>query len=169
MNVEQQLSERLGKELLKRNWSITTAESCTGGGISKAITEVAGSSSYFNCAFVTYSNASKQQMVGVSEQVIREYGAVSEQTVVAMASGALTAAQANVAIAVSGIAGPGGGTESKPVGTVWLAIVIKDSINVEKTTVWSQCFNFAGDRKEVRDKSVEQALIKALEIVQQEK
>lgn len=160
MNVKQ-LSQTLGQQLKSKKWRITTAESCTGGAISAAITDIAGSSDYFDCAFVTYSNNAKSHLVNVSSETLTTYGAVSEQTVVEMAKGAQVAANAHVAIAVSGIAGPGGGTESKPVGTVWIAIAIKDSIEHKQSTVWSQCFLFAGDRETVRAEATTTALLKA--------
>ncbi|MDO6719131.1 CinA family protein [Psychrosphaera sp. 1_MG-2023] len=158
-------SQLLGDLLLAKGWKITTVESCTGGGISSAITEVAGSSGYFDCAYVTYSNEAKHRLVGVNTETLNTYGAVSDETVHEMAMGALNAANANVAIAISGIAGPGGGTELKPVGTVWLAIATRDSTQVEKSTVWSQCFTFSGDRSEIRQKATEVSLIKACELV----
>ena len=97
---------RLGNALRQLGWRVTTAESCTGGGIAEAITRISGSSAWFDCAFVTYANHSKSRWVGVSEQDLQEYGAVSEPVVRAMASGALLAAEADLAVAVSGIAGP---------------------------------------------------------------
>lgn len=159
------ISHKLGQQLLAKNWTVTTAESCTGGGIAMAITEVAGSSGYFDCAFVTYSNEMKSKLVNVSEQTLADEGAVSKAVVEQMALGAAKQASANVAIAVSGIAGPGGGTDLKPVGTVWMAIYCIDTKVSEKTTVWSQCFLFDGDRKSIREQTVEAALNKALELV----
>lgn len=162
MNNIEQLSQQLGQALIGLGWTVTTAESCTGGGIANAITEVAGSSAYFNQAYVTYSNEAKTALVDVPKAVLENYGAVSQQTVEAMATGAAKNARAQLAMAVSGIAGPGGGSEDKPVGTVWIAMYC---IRAEKTTVWSQCFRFLGDRKKVREKTVETALQKALELV----
>lgn len=112
------LATELGQLLLRKNLSITTAESCTGGGIAYALTAIAGSSAYLDRSFVTYSNKAKQQLLAVRSATLLQYGAVSEETVHEMASGALAAAQAGCAIAVSGIAGPGGGSMAKPVGTV---------------------------------------------------
>lgn len=163
------LSEKLGKALIQRDFTITTAESCTGGAISAAITEVAGSSAYFERAFVTYSNQAKCELVGVDEIILSEFGAVSQQTVEQMARGAALAANANIAIAVSGIAGPTGGYKDKPVGTVWLAIYCTDLNKNNKTTVWAHCFYFAGDRSSIRNQAVEAALIKALDIVSKKK
>lgn len=159
------LSSQIGEMLQQLGWTVTTAESCTGGGIATALTEVAGSSAYFNGALVTYSNEIKHQWLGVSQETLETHGAVSESTVEQMAQGALTEAQANMAIAVSGIAGPGGGTEFKPVGTVWIAIAFMNSISSAKTTVWSHRFLFEGDRKSIRESTVEASLIKACEIL----
>ncbi len=116
-----QLPELLVKLLNERGQTVTTAESCTGGLIASRITSVAGSSNVFGAGFVTYSNAMKQHMIGVNEQTLIDHGAVSEEVVIEMAHGALQQSGSDWAVAVSGIAGPGGGTEDKPVGTVWLA------------------------------------------------
>lgn len=160
------LSQQLGEKLSALNWSITTAESCTGGGISAAITETAGSSAYFNKSFITYSNQAKSEMVSVPSEVIEQHGAVSEPVVKAMALGALAQAEANIAIAVSGVAGPGGGTEEKPVGTVYLAIAIQyildkkqyDSIKVTRLAL-------SGSRKEIRKKTIKSSLINVLNVI----
>nr|VXZ81351.1 Uncharacterized protein (competence- and mitomycin-induced) [Klebsiella pneumoniae] len=117
-----QLSEKIGRALKARGATVTTAESCTGGWIAKAITDIAGSSAWFERGFVTYSNEAKSQMIGVSEATLRDNGAVSEPVVVEMAIGALRAARADYAISVSGVAGPDGGSVEKPVGTVWFGV-----------------------------------------------
>ncbi len=117
-----QLSEKIGRALKACGATVTTAESCTGGWIAKAITDIAGSSAWFERGFVTYSNEAKSQMIGVSEATLRDNGAVSEPVVVEMAIGALRAARADYAISVSGVAGPDGGSVEKPVGTVWFAV-----------------------------------------------
>jgi len=166
LNEIETLSQQLGQKLLELGWKITTAESCTGGGISAAITEVAGSSAYFECAFVTYSNEAKSQMLDIDLDQINEFGAVSQQTVESMAKGALDNANANVAIAVSGIAGPGGGSEEKPVGTVWLGIAIQYLLDSEvKSTVYSQRYLFKGDRAEVRNETIKSTLNKVLSLI----
>ncbi len=116
-----QLSEKIGRALKARGATVTTAESCTGGWIAKAITDIAGSSAWFERGFVTYSNEAKSQMIGVSEATLRDNGAVSEPVVVEMAIGAC-AARADYAISVSGVAGPDGGSVEKPVGTVWFGV-----------------------------------------------
>ena len=155
------LAKQLVSRLLTLEKKIATAESCTGGGISAAITDVAGSSSVFEYGFVTYSNKAKQDLLGVQDCTLQNYGAVSSQTVEEMAKGALTAAGADLAISISGIAGPGGGSETKPVGTVWFAIANLDNQNNQiSVTTDHQCFS--GDRIEVRRKSVKHALELAL-------
>lgn len=115
------LAEALGDNLWQRKWRVATAESCTGGGISAAITAIAGSSNWFEYGFITYANRAKQSLLQVDSLTLREEGAVSEPVVQQMAKGALALSGANIAVAVSGIAGPGGGSADKPVGTVWFA------------------------------------------------
>jgi len=154
MNDEQlqQLSHRIGEQLKRRQATVTAAESCTGGWIAKVFTDISGSSTWFERGFVTYSNEAKQQMVGVQDTTLQQHGAVSEQTVREMATGAAKAAAAEYAIAVSGIAGPEGGTPDKPVGTVWFAIVGPEG------RVLAQRQIFAGNRDAVRRQSVAWAL-----------
>jgi nicotinamide-nucleotide amidase len=160
------LSKQLGTALLNKGWTVTTAESCTGGGVSQAITAVAGSSSYFDCAFITYSNDAKHKLVNVQQVTLDKYGAVSEQTVIEMAQGAANKANAQVGISVSGIAGPGGGSEDKPVGTVWIAVFIQYLLDKKiKQTTKNQCFYFDGDRERVRKSSVKAALNMAIESI----
>jgi len=163
------LSQALGQRLMELGWTITTAESCTGGGISAAITEIAGSSNYFNCAFITYSNESKSEMVNVSAQSLVQHGAVSRQVVEQMATGAAKKAKANIAIAVSGVAGPGGGSAEKPVGTVWIAIYSNNGGSADRTTVWSHCYLFTGDRNSIRQRTIETALTKVLALIGEKK
>ena len=146
------LAVKVGKLLKSHGLMLATAESCTGGGIAQAITEVAGSSAWFERGFVTYSNLSKQQMLGVREATIMQHGAVSEMTVREMAGGALQHSTAQVALAVSGIAGPDGGTADKPVGTVWFAWGLKHG------ETRAQRFQLNGNRAEVRAQSVRIAL-----------
>ncbi len=156
MQYEEQilaLARQLGALLAARGVMMTAAESCTGGWLAKAVTDVAGSSGWFDRGFVTYSNASKQDMLGVEARIIGQHGAVSEATVRAMAEGALVRSAADVSVAISGIAGPGGGTPDKPVGTVWMAWAQRG-----KPTL-SRLFLFAGDRAAVRA----QAVIAAIE------
>src|SRR6185437_15821372 len=119
------LSERIGQRLKAAGSRLATAESCTGGWVAKACTDVAGSSQWFECGFVTYSNAAKVRDLGVSEATLASHGAVSEPTVREMAAGAVRVSGADIAVAISGIAGPDGGTPGKPVGTVWFAVASK--------------------------------------------
>ncbi len=115
------LAEQVGQAFLQRGLTLACAESCTGGWVAKLVTEVAGSSAWFDRGFVTYSNAAKQDMLDVPAELIAAEGAVSEAVVAAMTAGALTHSHADWSLAISGVAGPDGGTASKPVGTVWLA------------------------------------------------
>jgi nicotinamide-nucleotide amidase len=150
-----ELSRRVGRMLLATRRRLATAESCTGGWISKAITDVPDSSYWFECGYVVYSNAAKMRDLGVSERTLQSHGAVSEPVVREMAAGALRASGAEVAVSVSGIAGPSGGTPEKPVGTVWFGLAVKDDENFELT---SRLARFPGDRGAVRRASVEYAL-----------
>lgn len=147
-----QLSEQVGEALLQQRATLTTAESCTGGWIAKVITDIAGSSAWFERGFVTYSNDAKQAMIGVHPETLLSYGAVSEQVVREMAQGAMQAAEASFAVAVSGIAGPGGGSAEKPVGTVWFGFASQNG----KVTACHQCFS--GDREAVRRQATAFAL-----------
>lgn len=147
-----QLSEQVGQALKARGATVTTAESCTGGWVAKTLTDIAGSSAWFERGFVTYSNEAKSQMIGVSEATLLEHGAVSEPVVVEMAVGALRAARADYAISVSGIAGPDGGSAEKPVGTVWFGVASASGQGV----IRRECF--AGDRQSVRRQATAYAL-----------
>lgn len=153
------VAQRLGDRLLRHGWKLVAAESCTGGWLAKVATDIAGSSAWFDRGFVTYSNEAKQEMLGVSSVTLTKFGAVSEETVLEMASGALSRSRAQVAVAVSGIAGPGGGTESKPVGTVCFAWALPES------EIQVQRFQFAGGREEVRHQAVRLALERLVEFV----
>ncbi len=144
-------TQQLAQKLLQKNKTVVTAESCTGGGVAYAFTELAGSSAWFERGFVTYSNAAKIENIGVAASIIEQFGAVSEQTVQAMVTGALKHSLADVAIAVSGIAGPAGGSIEKPVGTVWFAWGSKE----EQQTI---CHLFNGDRQQVREQAIEFAV-----------
>lgn len=146
------LASQVGEALKSHGLMLSTAESCTGGGVAQAITDVSGSSAWFERGFVTYSNLSKQQMLGVREATLMQYGAVSEATVREMVAGALVHSAAQVALAVSGIAGPNGGTPDKPVGTVWFAWGFKDGVTQ------AQRHQIGGNRTEVRAQSVRIAL-----------
>ena len=148
----QDLVKVIAAQLLQKKQVLATAESCTGGWIAQQLTAVAGSSDWFDCGFVTYSNDSKQLMLGVSEQSLIKYGAVSSNVVAEMAEGVLNHSQATMSVATSGIAGPGGGSDDKPVGTVWFAWAQKD----EQTRSEKKCFS--GDRESVRKQAVKYAL-----------
>jgi nicotinamide-nucleotide amidase len=152
-----ELAERVGQALLARHWCLALAESCTGGWIAKAITDVPGSSDWFERGFITYSNVAKVELLGVPETVLAVAGAVSEETATAMAAGALAHSRAEVAVAVSGVAGPTGGSLAKPVGTVWLAWAVKGQ------AARSRCYTFGGDREAVRYQAVHAALEGLLE------
>lgn len=146
------LSEALGQKLKAAGKVLATAESCTGGGVSAAITEIAGSSEWFDRAFVTYSNSAKMEMLGVNVDTLESHGAVSEPVVKEMVLGALANSQANIAVSISGIAGPGGGSEEKPVGTVCFGWA--DSNGWLKVAT----YHLSGDRSQVRQQAVETAL-----------
>ncbi len=144
------LARRVGQALLAAGLTVATAESCTGGWIAKALTDVPGSSSWFGTGLVTYSNAAKTALLGVRGETLERYGAVSEETVRDMATGAIRASRADIAVAVSGIAGPDGGTPQKPVGTVWFAWAMAG----DRPLVTAECIRFQGDRETVRRRSV---------------
>ncbi|WP_456413714.1 nicotinamide-nucleotide amidase [Thiolapillus sp.] len=148
----EQLAQETGRLLSWKRLTMTAAESCTGGWIAKVMTDVAGSSAWFEGGFVTYSNQSKMGMLDVRADTLEYFGAVSEQVVLQMARGALAHSSADVSVAVSGIAGPGGGSQHKPVGTVWMAWADRERAVARR--YW-----FAGDRQQVR----RQAVIHALE------
>ena len=154
------IAEKVGRELELRGMRMATAESCTGGWIAQEITAVAGSSAWFECGFVTYSNRAKHTMLGVDPAVIETYGAVSEQVVIQMAEGALQKSGADIAVAVSGVAGPGGGSAEKPVGTVWLAWAMQGKPTVTLVN------KFDGNRESVRQQSVQKALEGVLDCLQ---
>lgn len=149
------LAERVGRRLFGQGRRVTTAESCTGGWIAKALTDVPGSSQWFGEGFVTYSNEAKARSLEVSRLVLERNGAVSEAVAIAMAEGALRRAGADVSVAVTGIAGPDGAVPGKPVGTVWFSWAERRGGRVRVT---AERKNFRGDREAVRRKTVEAAL-----------
>jgi nicotinamide-nucleotide amidase len=153
------LTGQLAQLLPSRGLMLCTAESCTGGLIAAACTERAGSSVWFERGFVSYSNASKTDLLGVPADLIARHGAVSQEVARAMAAGALTHAQAELAVAVTGVAGPGGGSAQKPVGTVWLAWAMGSQVRTE-------CRHFEGDRSAVRQATVARALQGLVEMLQ---
>lgn len=146
------LSEALGVQLLDRREHLVTAESCTGGWIAKAMTDVAGSSAWFDCGMAAYSYEAKQALLGVRPQTLETHGAVSRETVIEMVSGALANSGASIAVAVTGIAGPGGGSADKPVGTVWIGWKRRGGY------ASAEMFHFDGDRDAVRRQTVAAAL-----------
>jgi nicotinamide-nucleotide amidase len=146
-----QIIQLLSEQLLQKKSVMATAESCTGGGIAQALTAVAGSSLWFDSGFVTYSNQAKHRMLGVPEVVVAGHGAVSEPVVKAMVQGAIAHSEASYAVAVSGVAGPGGGSVEKPVGTVWVAWGSGDQVDAVR-------FQFEGDRDAVREQTIDAAL-----------
>jgi nicotinamide-nucleotide amidase len=145
------LGERLGSHLTASGRTLATAESCTGGWIAKVLTDIPGSSGWFGYGIVSYSNQAKQELLGVPVSVLVEHGAVSEAVVRAMAEGAIHHGETNVAVSVSGIAGPDGGTEEKPVGTVWFAWSVLDDTGLRSHAAEH---HLSGDRDEVRRQSV---------------
>ena len=150
--------EQLAARLLQDKKRLTVAESCTGGWIAKVLTDLAGSSAWFERGFVTYSNEAKQEMLGVMGSTLEAQGAVSEKVVAEMALGALKNSHANISLSVSGIAGPDGGSEDKPVGLVWFAWCYKTSADEDAVLV-SEKKIFSGHRNAVREQAVEYALI----------
>ncbi len=155
-----ELAAQVGEALKAQGLMLATAESCTGGWVAQAVTSVPGSSQWFERGFVTYTYISKREMLGVSDATLGSHGAVSEQTVREMAQGALAHSHAQVAVAVSGTAGPGGGTLEKPVGTVCLAWALKDG------DLRSEIRHMAGNREAVRKQSVEHALQGVLRLLE---
>lgn len=149
--TEIDLANELARFLRAKNWTCATVESCTGGGIGYAMTSVPGSSDWFAGGLITYSNQLKQQLAGVDTSVLEQWGAVSAQTAEAMARGGLNTTGADVAIAVTGVAGPGGGTTEKPVGLVWFGLAWQNHC-----ISWPK--QFAGDRAAIRQATVLEAL-----------
>jgi nicotinamide-nucleotide amidase len=146
------LAERLGEALRAHRQTVCTAESCTGGWIAKVITDIPGCSDWFDCGLAAYSYEAKQALLGVRQETLTQFGAVSRETVLEMVSGALIASGASVAVAVTGIAGPAGGTPEKPVGTVWLGWKRRGRYPI------AECFQFGGERETVRRQTVAAAL-----------
>lgn len=158
------LATRVGRALQDKGLLVTTAESCTGGGVGQAITEIAGSSEWFDCGFIAYSNASKTEMLDVPAAVIAQFGAVSEEVAGAMAEGALANSNAHVSLATTGIAGPTGAVPGKPVGTVCFAWSREQHAHPHTFT---ERLVFSGDRQAVRQQTVEHALQGLLRFLEQ--
>jgi nicotinamide-nucleotide amidase len=153
------LVELLAGLMLKKGWLLATAESCTGGMISAACTDLAGSSAWFERGFVTYSNAAKTELLGVDAALIAVHGAVSEEVARAMAVGAISHSRAQVAVAVTGVAGPSGGSRAKPVGMVWFGFMVDGQLS-------SEMQRFGGDRATVRTATVQHALQRLVQLLE---
>ena len=153
------MAKEIGDKLKQHQLQLVTAESCTGGQLAQTITSVPGASTWFERGFITYSNLSKQQMLGIDESLLKQYGPVSEEVVLAMATGALNKSPASVSIAITGIAGPDGGTEQLPAGTIWTAWIRKNAFS--KT----ECQHYTGDRLIIRYAAVEFALQTLLNLI----
>lgn len=145
------LAAQLADALRRRGWKLAVAESCTGGGLGYLLTSLPGSSNWFERGFVTYSNTAKREMLGVTAATLSQHGAVSEATARAMAKGALARSPADIAVAITGIAGPGGGSLQKPVGTVCLACAVHDDVH-------AMTRRFGGERQQVRTGAMEAAI-----------
>ena len=156
--LEAEIIQDLATQLRRRGWLLATAESCTGGLIAAACTDLAGSSDWFERGFVTYSNAAKTELLGVPAALIAQHGAVSEPVARAMAEGALAHSRAQLSVAVTGVAGPSGGSADKPVGTVWFGWHVPGVTETE-------CRRFDGDRAAVRAQTVAHALARLLELL----
>ncbi len=156
------ISQKLVELLTEKGYTITFAESCTGGLASAALVNTAGASEVLKCSLVTYANEAKRDLLGVKEETLEKYGAVSQQTACEMAQGAASFAKADVAVSITGIAGPGGGTKEKPVGLVYIACSVKGMIRAEKHI-------FTGDRLQVRQSSAQRALQMAVECILEKK
>ncbi len=154
-----QLARELGDKLCERGWKLATAESCTGGWVGQLVTALPGSSHWYERGFITYANAAKIEMLGVSERTLASHGAVSEETAAAMAAGALKHSHAQATLAITGIAGPGGGTPQKPVGLVCYGWALADG------TLMSSTCRLDGDREEIRSRAVAAALRGLIELV----
>ena len=169
------LTEQLAEVLQQHGWMLATAESCTGGMIAANCTNLSGSSHWFERGFVTYSNEAKHEMLGVDSALIGEHGAVSEAVAQAMAMGAMRRSQAQVTLAVTGVAGPTGGSTDKPVGTVWFAWATPSdtgpTLGAETAWVKTECMQFNGDRaavrEAVREAATQHALRTLLDLLQQ--
>jgi nicotinamide-nucleotide amidase len=155
-----ELAAKTGRALQAKGLLLATAESCTGGGVAQAITEIAGSSEWFECGFITYSNASKTEMLDVPAALFAQHGTVSEEIAAAMAEGALANSNAHVTLSTTGIAGPGGAVPGKPVGTICFGWSMGDNTHTERLV-------FAGDRHAVREQTVRHALQGLLRFIEQ--
>jgi len=153
-----ELAQQVGRDLLNEDKYLCSAESCTGGWLGKVLTDIPGSSRWYERGFITYTNQAKHDLLGVDNDVLEEQGAVSDAVASAMARGALVNSLADIAIAITGIAGPGGGTEIKPVGLVWFGWAWKNKSKSE-LTIKTESIVFSGDREKVRRQAVGHALL----------
>lgn len=160
MTNKLELAEKVGAALKSKKLLLSVAESCTGGGICQALTEIAGSSEWFDCGFVPYSNSSKTEMLNISAALIAQHGAVSEEIAAAMAEGAVANSEAHVSLSTTGIAGPGGAVPGKPVGTICFGWCVAGVTHTERKV-------FSGDRNSVREQTIEHALNKLLRFVEE--
>jgi nicotinamide-nucleotide amidase len=156
-----ELAAQAGAALQEKGWLLATAESCTGGGIAQAVTEIAGSSAWFDCGFVTYSNNAKSELLGISPGLIALHGAVSEEVAAAMAVGALANCNADISVSTTGIAGPGGAVPGKPIGTVCFGWARDGAMHTERLV-------FSGDRHAVRQQSIAHALAGLLRFLEKQ-
>lgn len=157
--------EQLAGLLINNNKQLAVAESCTGGWVAKVLTDIAGSSAWFDRGFVTYSNEAKQEMLGVAESTLETHGAVSQETIHEMALGALKNSHADFSLSISGIAGPDGGSVEKPVGFVWFAWAVNDNNSVNILASENKVFD--GDRDSVRHQAVEYALTELIKYIEE--
>jgi nicotinamide-nucleotide amidase len=155
------LAKNTGRKLKQQGWLLTSAESCTGGWLGQAITAVAGSSEWYERGFITYSNRAKMEMLHVSSSALKQFGAVSIEVAYEMAAGALKNSPADISVAITGIAGPGGGSKLKPVGTVCFAWILKNDLAIKRKLV------FTGDREAVRRQAVMTAIQGILELLEE--
>ncbi len=155
------LAKKLGEMLSKKNLSLSVCESCTGGMLGSIITTVPGSSNYFKGGIIAYSNEIKNKIIGVKKRTLKNFGAVSKQTASEMAMGIKRIMGTDAGIAITGIAGPGGGTKNKPVGLVYIGVILSKKIKVEKNI-------FSGNRQQIREKACEQALRLLIQMLEEE-
>ncbi|MDB5769909.1 MAG: nicotinamide-nucleotide amidase [Burkholderiales bacterium] len=161
------LAARVGRTLQEKGLLLAVAESCTGGGVGQAITEIAGSSDWFDCGFITYSNASKTELLDVSAAMIAQHGTVSEEVAGAMAEGAVANSNAHVALSTTGIAGPGGAVPGKPVGTVCFGWAMDSHAHDHHPVTHTERLVFSGDRHAVREQTIAHALKGLLRFLEQ--
>ncbi len=161
LDLIDKLKQRLILVLKQRNITLSTAESCTGGMVGACLTSIPGISAHYGYGFVTYSNDAKQKLIGVNAETLKKHGAVSAETAIEMAQGALKVSGADIAVSVTGIAGPGGGTDEKPVGTVWIAVASKTEIHTQK-------MSFGDDRLRTIERTVNQTFANLLRLLNKE-